>query len=81
MTLIAIAPQSGFGGLARDLSSHIRASPPLDPARPVLMPGDRENTAAAAMKKIRLDGPIWTALIAAANTANIALPTPVAGEI
>jgi uncharacterized oxidoreductase len=81
MTLIAIAPQSGFGGLARDLSSHIRASPPLDPARPVLMPGDRENAAAAATKKIRLDGPSWTALIAAANAANIALPTPVAGEI
>ena len=36
---------------ARGLSDHIRASPPLDPSKPVLMPGDRERAAAARARR------------------------------
>ena len=53
MTLLAIAPQPGFELLTRGLSDHMRASPPLDPARPVLMPGDRERVAAGAADTAR----------------------------
>lgn len=74
MTLIAIAPQAGFAGLARDLSDHMRASPPLDPARPVAMPGDRERASAAATTRLRVDGPTWQALAAAAEAAGLAMP-------
>ena len=68
MTLLAVAPQSGFGQLARGLSDHIRASPALDPAKPVLMPGDRER-AADADAPLRVDGPTWAALARAADRA------------
>lgn len=74
MTLIAIAPQPGFERLTRGLSDHIRASPPLDPARPVLMPGDRERMAAAAAGPLRVDGPTWVALASAAGRIGLKMP-------
>lgn len=74
MTFIAIAPQSGFQHLARGLSDHMRASPPLDPHRPVLMPGDREQAETRASKSIRVDAPTWDALVAAANRAGLEMP-------
>jgi LDH2 family malate/lactate/ureidoglycolate dehydrogenase len=79
MTLLAVAPQSGFGQLARGLSDHIRASPPLDPARPVLMPGDRER-AADPTAPLRVDGPTWAALARAADRAGLDMPAALEGE-
>jgi len=80
MTLLAIAPQSGFGELARGLSNHVRASPPLDPKRPVLMPGDREVAASQASTGIRVDGPTWDALAEAAREAGLSLPSANSAE-
>jgi hydroxycarboxylate dehydrogenase B len=74
MTLLAIAPQAGFDALARGLSDHIRATAPLDPARPVLMPGDRERSAAASAELVRVDEPTWTALASAARRAGVQMP-------
>jgi LDH2 family malate/lactate/ureidoglycolate dehydrogenase len=79
MTLLAIAPRSGFERLAGGLSDHIRASPPLDPMRPVLMPGDRERAAAADGAPLRVDGATWEALASAAKDAGIAMPVAVNG--
>ena len=76
MTLLAVAPQTGFGQLARGLSDHIRASPALDPARPVLMPGDRERAADAAAP-LPVDEPTWAALARAADRARLDLPVAV----
>ena len=76
MTLLAVAPQTGFGQLARGLSDHIRASPALDPARPVLMPGDRERAADAAAP-LPVGGPTWAALARAADRAGLDLPVAV----
>jgi hydroxycarboxylate dehydrogenase B len=76
MTLLAVAPQSGFGQLARGLSDHIRGSPALDPAKPVLMPGDRER-AADADAPLRVDGPTWAALARAADRAGLDLPAAI----
>lgn len=75
MTLLAIAPQAGFEELARGLADHIRASPPLDPARPVLMPGDRERTTAASVRLLGIDEPTWTALAGAAKRAQLQMPS------
>jgi LDH2 family malate/lactate/ureidoglycolate dehydrogenase len=74
MTLIAIAPQSGFAELARGLSDHMRSSPPLDPQRPVMMPGDREHAANVPGAALRVDAPTWTALTKAAKAADLVLP-------
>ena len=74
MTILAIAPQSGFAHLARGLSDHMRASPSLDPAHPVMMPGDREQATAAASRLLRVDGPTWDALTVAAGRAGLPLP-------
>jgi LDH2 family malate/lactate/ureidoglycolate dehydrogenase len=76
MTLVAIKPQSGFELLARGLSDHIRASPPLDPARPVMMPGDRERKAADAAEPLRVDNPAWEALTRLAKEAGLRMPAP-----
>jgi LDH2 family malate/lactate/ureidoglycolate dehydrogenase len=74
MTILAIAPQLGFAHLTRGLSDHVRASPPLDPERPVLMPGDRELMEAEATRLLRVDEPIWDALVAAAGRAGLKMP-------
>ena len=74
MTILAILPQSGFGHLARGLSDHIRASPPLDPQRPVLMPGDRELAERRAATSIRVDRPTWDALASNAARAGLQMP-------
>ncbi len=77
MTILALAPEAGFEHLARGLSDHMRAAPPLDPARPVMMPGDRERKAADAATALRVDRPTWDALLRAAANAGLAMPTPV----
>ena len=74
MTILAIAPQSGFAHLARGLSDHMRASPPLDSACPVMMPGDRERRTAGAGGPLRVDGPTWEAVADAAVKAGLPLP-------
>ena len=79
MTILAIAPQSGFGQLTRGLSDHIRASLPLDSERTVQMPGDRELAESEAEKFLRVDGPTWDALVGAAKRAGLAMPAAVDG--
>jgi LDH2 family malate/lactate/ureidoglycolate dehydrogenase len=79
MALLAIAPQLGFERLTRGLSDHIRASPPLDPERPVLMPGDRERAAANTAALLGVDEPTWAALASAAHRAGLDMPVPVNG--
>jgi LDH2 family malate/lactate/ureidoglycolate dehydrogenase len=77
MTILAIAPQSGFAELARGLSDHIRASPALDPSKPVQMPGDREIVAADRSSALRVDGPTWDAVSRAAKRVGMKMPDPV----
>jgi LDH2 family malate/lactate/ureidoglycolate dehydrogenase len=77
MTILAIAPQAGFEHLTRGLSDHMRASPPLDSAKPVLMPGDRELQEAEASKLLRVDEPTWDALVTRAAREGLTMPEPV----
>ena len=74
MTLLAIAPDAEFASLARGLGDHLRASPPIEPARPVMMPGDRERANAANAVGVEVDGPTWRALTEAAARAGIEMP-------
>jgi LDH2 family malate/lactate/ureidoglycolate dehydrogenase len=75
MTVIAVAPDSGFEHLGAVLAAHVRASPPINADRPVMMPGDRERLNAREARYVQVDGPTWTALERAAFDANLALPS------
>ena len=57
-------------------AAYLRSAAPLDPARPVILPGEREqaHAAAAAAAPISVDGPTWTALAAAGMKHGIDLP-------
>jgi uncharacterized oxidoreductase len=77
MTIVAIAPQPGFDALAADLSAHIRGSVPIDPRRPVLMPGDVERARVeAATGDVSLPLATWEAYRSAAREADLDVPGP-----
>lgn len=78
LALIAIDPNDEFAGLAAGLGDHIRSSRPIDPARPVLMPGDRERAMARAASSVPVDPPTWTSLVAAAREIGVE-PPPIIG--
>lgn len=75
MTIVALRAEPGFESLALGLSRHVRASPPLDPRRPVMMPGDRERARQAqAGSQVRVALPTWQALERAAREAGVPMP-------
>ncbi len=76
MTLLAIKPQEGFSELTAELSAHIRTTPPIDPRRPVLMPGDREHQQYDAATQVSLPRASWGQLQRAAEAAGVAMPRP-----
>lgn len=79
LTIIAIEADAGFVDLAAGLGRHVRSSAPIDPARPVLMPGDRERAARdATPATIDIDAPTWAALTDAAARAGVLGPTELA---
>ncbi len=77
LCLIAIAPQSSFEPLADNLAEYIRSTPPLDPARPVMMPGDRENANLSAASSVVVDDVTWSQLAERAERHRIAMPVPI----
>jgi hydroxycarboxylate dehydrogenase B len=78
MTIVAISPEHGFAELAQGLSRHMRSSPPLEPDKPVLMPGDRERAAAKRAGPVRVDAVTWAAVRDAAERARVPLPQTLA---
>jgi len=60
----AFRPDGGFGAAVDALTDRVRATPALDPARPVLSAGDPERAARAAARVggIGLPGPLLQAL-------------------
>lgn len=75
LAMLAIDAGEAFAGRAARMGRYIRSSRPTDPARPVMLPGEREHRAAAAATDIAVDGPTWAALSQAARSAGIPLPT------
>jgi LDH2 family malate/lactate/ureidoglycolate dehydrogenase len=73
LAVMAIATGIGFADLAAGMNRHIRSATPIDPSRPVLLPGQREQiNRAAAGQTIEIDTPTWTAIADAARRAGIA---------
>jgi LDH2 family malate/lactate/ureidoglycolate dehydrogenase len=81
LAMIAIAADHAFAGRAARMTDYLRTAPPLDPSHPVLMPGEREQAAQAALagRPIAVDGPTWVALRAAARKHGLAVPEPANG--
>ncbi len=77
LCLIAIAPQDSFEHLADNLAEYIRSTPPLDPARPVMMPGDRENANLSAASSVVVDDVTWSQLAKRAERHRLAMPVPI----
>jgi hydroxycarboxylate dehydrogenase B len=74
LALIAIATDTGFQGRAERLAEHVRSARPVDPARPVLMPGDLERGFSEVATAIRIDRSTWRALTNAARERSVGLP-------
>jgi LDH2 family malate/lactate/ureidoglycolate dehydrogenase len=74
MAILAIRGGAPFAEETAWMADFIRACPPLDATKPVMMPGDRERAVAAASRGVDVDGPTWTALLELAERAK--LPTP-----
>jgi hydroxycarboxylate dehydrogenase B len=77
LTLIAIDPGAGFADLAAGLGRHVRSSRPIDAARPVLMPGDRERAREDESRAIPFYRQEWASLSAAAREVSVELPSAV----
>jgi len=75
LTVIAIDPRQGFADLAAGLARHVRSSRPIDAARPVLMPGDRERAREIESDAIPFDRRAWERLAAAASEVSVELPS------
>ncbi len=76
LAMVAVLPGSDFPELAARMGRFVRSSPPIDPARPVLMPGDRERLAVQAAKGIEIDPPTWEDLSRRASAAGVPFPEP-----
>ena len=65
--LMAIDAGAGFDALVAGLSDYVASSAPLDPTRPVMVPGDREQAVRAANgDSIEIDRTTWARITALA---------------
>ena len=80
LAMLAIDAGEDFAERAAAMGRYIKSSPPIDPAHPVLLPGEREQQAAreAAHAPVLVDGPTWAALVARAG-GRIPVPSPLPG--
>jgi LDH2 family malate/lactate/ureidoglycolate dehydrogenase len=76
LAMIAIRADGGFSERAERMAAYLAACMPIDPTKPVMIPGDPEHSAAARLGPgaIEVDGPTWKAMCAAAG--NIEIPSP-----
>ncbi len=67
---------AGFAQTARDFAEYVRATNPVDPAAPVLVPGDTEarNRDARLRDGIPLQRTTWAAILATADKLNVPRP-------
>ena len=75
LAMIAIGADDHFAERAARMVDYIRSCPPIDPANPVMMPGEREHSAATRLGDgpINVDRPTWLAMVASAE-ADIEVP-------
>jgi LDH2 family malate/lactate/ureidoglycolate dehydrogenase len=75
MSMLALRAGSRFADETRWMADYIRSTPPIDPDRPVMMPGDRERATAAATRRLAVDAETWESLEAISHRTRVALPT------
>ena len=77
LAMLAIAADERFAGRASRMADYVRSSPPLDPERPVMLPGEREQRelARSVHRPLGVDQPTWAAMVAAAGK-RIEVPRP-----
>ena len=78
---LALLAVQGDADLTERVSAtvrYLRSSPPRDPRRPVLMPGEMEQSAAAGATFVELGEASWQRLAAVAANCGVAIP-PVVG--
>ena len=68
LAMIAIAAAAVFAERARRMADYVRDCPPIDAARPVMIPGEREHANQRRLGEgpIAVDRPTWKAMCAAA---------------
>jgi LDH2 family malate/lactate/ureidoglycolate dehydrogenase len=77
LAMLAIDADVEFAERAEQMARYVKSSPPVDPERPVLLPGERERQSAlgAGDGPVTVDGPTWEALAAKA-AGRIRMPSP-----
>ena len=79
LTLISVAIDPAYVTRAERLVTHIRSAAPIDPARPVVLPGDPERQAHRTAEGVLIDTPTWNSITALAKARQLALPAPIGG--
>ena len=77
LALIALSTGGDFAALASGMAAYVRSARPIDPAKPVEMPGDRELRQAGdnLRNAIMVDQPTWTRLLELAAIHRVNVPT------
>ena len=59
LAMLALTTDASFAGRAAAMGTYLRTSPPIDPSRPVLLPGERERVAVEQLGEgaLPVDGP------------------------
>jgi len=73
LTILAIATRPGFDRSTERLVRYLRSARPLDPTRPVMVPGDPERLA-RHRTTVDLDEPTWSEMVAFARELGVELP-------
>jgi hydroxycarboxylate dehydrogenase B len=75
LTLLAVAVDSGTAASGASLARYLRATTPVRPDRPVLVPGDVER--AALLRALGVDREVWASLLALGERLGVDPPDPV----
>jgi uncharacterized oxidoreductase len=80
--LFAVFDPAAFGGVecfrkeADGLTAFVRGCPPADPAKPIMLPGDRERSAKTVRQTSGIPIPDGTWALIAKTAADLGVPTP-----
>ncbi len=79
LTIVSIAVDAGYVTRAERLLTYVRSAEPIDPARPVVLPGEPERQARRAAEGVLIDAPTWEAIVALAEARRLPVPAPMGG--
>lgn len=74
LCLIALRGEADLPARVERMADYMRSSPPIDPDRPVLVPGEREQKIAAQRDGIEIESVTFDTLVKLAKERNIPIP-------